>query len=134
MYLSLLNEKQKVLFLGLVYGLVSSDGNYTDTKKLIINSYCEEMNIKFDDKNMVRPQEEIIETINMECGVREKKIIVFESIGFVISDNNYASLEKDFIVSMIRKFNIEHDYIMKCKSVLIEYITLQNKLNKLVME
>ena len=134
MYLSLLNEKQKSLFLGLAYDLASFDGNFSNTEKMMISSYCQEMQMKFDQNNMVKPVNEIIEEMNVECGLREKKIIIFESIGLAISDGNYDVPERELIGSMIRKFNVEHDYAGQCENVLKEYITLQNKINRLVIE
>ncbi len=124
MFLSLLNEKQKLLFLGLVYDLASFDGDYSDAEKLMISSYCQEMQMKFDQNNVVKSSNEIIESMNAECGVREKKIIVFEAIGLALTDNNYDVSEKEFIASMISKLNIEKDYDVKCENVLRDYISI----------
>ena len=42
MYLTLLNEKEKEIFLGVAFQLAAVDGYYSDEEKEMINGYCQE--------------------------------------------------------------------------------------------
>lgn len=45
MYLSLLNDNQKSLFLSIALYLAKVDNDYSEEERRIIQSYCVEMNI-----------------------------------------------------------------------------------------
>ena len=133
MYLSTLNEEQKVMFIGLAYNLALADGVYCEEEKIMIDSYCNEMQIVFDQKRMVKPVNDIIEEMNDKCGIQEKKIFVFEAIGLAMSDNNFDITERKIVNEMMEKFDIPEEFCIKCEQILQEYITFQVKMNALIM-
>ena len=133
MYLSLLNKNEKIYFLGLAYNIATIDGNYSNEEKAMINGYCQEMQVEFNEKTMINSNDFFITKINSSSDNKVKKIILFELIGLAMSDNNYDEIEKEMVLDLSKSFKIESSYLDKCEDALIKYITFQNKLNKLVL-
>ena len=133
MYLSLLNENEKIYFLGLAYNIATIDGNYSNEEKAMINGYCQEMQVEFNEKTMINSNDFFITKINSSSDNKVKRIILFELIGLAMSDNNYDEIEKEMVLDLSNSFEIESSYLDKCEDALIKYITFQNKLNKLVL-
>lgn len=134
MYLNLLKEKEKELFIGLAYDFAAADGNYSDDEKLIINGYCQEMNISFEQKSMVKPAIDIVREISEDSSKQVKKVFIFELIGLAIVDGYYDENERTLIKQMEDKFQIDAGYADKCEQVISEYVAFQRKINQLVME
>lgn len=133
MYLGLLKQEEKKLFLELVYELASADGNYSDTEKAIIETYCAEMQIEFYESSIRNPINEVLEKIAEISDEKTKKIIIFEAIGFAMIDGVYAEAEKIMILNMGKLFGVENNFIKQCETLLNEYIQLQEKVNHLIL-
>lgn len=133
MYLNLLEEKSKKLFLKLAYNLASADGNYSDEEKMMIAEYCREMRIDYIQEETKESVNEIVTKLNSLCGSREKKIIVFEIIGLAMIDNYYDKNERKIIDKMIDTFELGTEFCDKCENVLNDYLSLQNRIEKLVI-
>ncbi|HHD2754057.1 TPA: hypothetical protein ACOTG0_002902 [Clostridium perfringens] len=133
MYLSMLNEKQKELFLEFAYHLVVSDGVYSPEEKALMDSYCYEMQIVLKEDKFVKPLDDILEEINIECDSKEKKIIIFEVIGLAMSDSSFDKEERELIHDAVMRFNLESDFDIKCERVICEYIEFQNRLNEMIL-
>ncbi|MDH2336000.1 hypothetical protein QTH19_07235 [Clostridium perfringens] len=133
MYLSMLNEKQKELFLGFAYHLVVSDGIYSPEEKALMNSYCYEMQIDLEPNKFIKPLDNILEEINIECRTKEKKIIIFEVIGLAMSDSSFDKEERELIHDAVIRFNLEADFDIKCEGAICEYIEFQNRLNEMIL-
>ena len=100
MYLSILNNREKQLFLGLAYGLAAFDGEYSEQEQAMIHGYCEEVQMEFQEETMVKPLDDIIEIFKENSSERIKKIVIFEAIGLAMSDNNYQDSERNVILKM----------------------------------
>ena len=127
MYLSVLNDKEKVLFLELVYGIAISDGEYCAKEQAIISGYCQEMQISFDENVTLKPVDDIIKELNAESNDTVKKIVVFEAIGLAMSDNNYDDGERKIISKMESVFKLAPDFGQKCEKILNEYIFFKRR-------
>ena len=132
MYLSLLNEEEKNLFLDFAQVLSASDGNIGVEEVEILKAYCAEMNISTQFEKPSKPVENIIEEINSVSDDRSKKIIIFELIGLALSDNCYDESEKKLIAEAIQIFDMDENYIQECEKVITEYISVQNRVNNLI--
>lgn len=133
MYLGLLNNEQKSLFLSIAIYLARSDNDFSKEEKEIIQSYCDEMNIS--DKSYV-PYEnitEIIAKIDEISTLKEKKIIVFEAIGLAMVDQEYSDDEKNIIMLMNTYFGLNNSFIEQCEVLLSQYIEFQTQFNQLVL-
>lgn len=133
MYLSLLSEKEKELFLGLAFNLAVSDGNYSDEEKAVMNEYCREMQYELNENNIVKSTDILIEEINSTSNMKVKKIIIFELIGLAMTDNCYHDEEGALIRELEIQFGIDEGYAKKCKSELTKYIEFQTELNQFVL-
>lgn len=134
MYLSVLNSAERVLFLGLAYHLATSDGEYSSEEQATIEGYCQEVQVQFDDNTMIKPIDYIINELTIKSNVKVKKIIVFEAIGLAMADNNYDEGERNIVNQMISAFGLDSIFSNECEQVIKEYISFQNRINKLVLE
>ena len=133
MYLTLLKHEEKKLFLNLVVILASSDGNYSDKEKSMINGYCQEMGIPYMLDNQDSVLEDVVSKINQSCDTKTKKIMVFEAIGLAVSDNIFHQSERVIIKKMMDIFKLDKGFDEKCEAAINEYMSFQTKLNELVI-
>ena len=133
MYLALLDEKEKELFLGLAYNLAAADGNYSDEEKAVISGYCQEMQFGFDEKNMVKATDVLLDLINSNSSMKTKKIIIFELVGLAMADASYDADERALINLAEKQFGVKKGYANNCEGELSKYIEFQTKLNQIVL-
>lgn len=133
MYLSLLKEEQKGVFLELAYEMAFLDNDFSEQEKLMIESYCNEMRMAVPPVIRARSIAELIETIKKDWGEREKKIVLFEIIGLAMIDSNYDEKEKKSIVSMTEIFGLTDEFRDECEVLLKEYVEMQSRINTLVL-
>lgn len=132
MYLSILKENEKKMFLDLAYALSSADGNMADEEKTMIHHYCDEMGIVKQTPSAVVKTEvvkELVETSELQS----KKIIVFELIGLAMADNSYNETEKQFIIEIVSKFDLPNNFVNSCEKIILEYLSFQDKINNLIL-
>ncbi|HCS16064.1 MAG TPA: hypothetical protein DIV56_10120 [Lachnospiraceae bacterium] len=134
MYLALLNEREKNVFLGMAYNLASIDGNYSDAEKIMINGYCQELQCQFDENNMIKPMESLIQYVKVNSSEKTKKIFIFELVGLAMADENYDSDERMLINQMLKEYNLNSGFADQCENILNEYIGFQKRINDLVLE
>lgn len=70
----MLNKEQKELFLEFAFHLASSDGNYSDEEKIVIEGYCREMQMSFNYEKGVKSIDDIISKLNHSCEIKEKRL------------------------------------------------------------
>ncbi len=134
MYLSLLSEKEKKLFLGLAYKLSSIDGEFSEEEKIMIDSYCMEMHIKHEKEIQNMSLHNIIKDLSNIKDLKIKKIIVFEAIGLAMSDRKYDEEERELILNLANNFKIEEKFIIQSEELLYKFINNQLEINALVLE
>jgi tellurite resistance protein len=134
MYLSLLNAKQKKLFLSLAFNLSNSDGNFSDAEKDVVESYFKEMNIRIELNEVDTDMQRVMEEINVFCEPKEKRIIVFELIGLAMADLKYDEAERTIISEAIEIFNMKPDFKDFCERKLFEYLKIQEEINEAILE
>ncbi|WP_312060804.1 hypothetical protein [Anaerotignum sp.] len=133
MYLSLLSKNEKELFLNLAYEFSLIDGDYGIEEQQMIESYCNEMQISSTNLKQSNSLSSVTDVIAQESSIRNKKIIIFEIIGLAMSDGKYDDKEKDYIYELIQKFMLNDNLSLQCEEVISEYISLQHKINSLVI-
>ncbi|SFC34583.1 tellurite resistance TerB family protein [Butyrivibrio sp. YAB3001] len=133
MYLSRLNNQQKAIFLGLAFNLATTDGDYSESEKAMISTYCDEMHIFFDKTSMVKSNSVLLEEMSKISDIEAKRIVVFELIGLALADGNYHVTERNFIKTMLEEFGLEDGYDSECESVVNEYLNCQSKISQLVL-
>lgn len=133
MYLSLLKEEQKGVFLELAYEMAFLDNDFSEQEKLMIESYCNEMKMEVPPVIRARSMAELIKTIKEEWEEREKKIVLFEIIGLAMIDSNYDEEERKSIVSMTEIFGLTDEFRDECEILLKEYVEMQSRMNTLIL-
>ena len=134
MYLDVLNDKEKELFLSFAYNLSAADKDFSPEERMLISSCCREMGIDFDMSKINLSIDETMEQINSLCSSQVKKIIIFEAIRLAIVDTEYDEDERKIILTAIEKFGIEKSYHDACEDILNEFFNLENKISGLVSE
>ena len=132
MYLKMLNEEQKELFLNFAYKLAMADWNYDEKEQILMKSYCDEMKIKLECINSTISIEEIVEKAVIKFGEMEKKIFIFESIVLAMTDNFYHEKEKNMILFAMKKMEIPEAFHNACEELISTYMELQNKMNQVI--
>lgn len=133
MYLKKLTRNQKELFLEFAYNLACFDGEYCQSEKDMLESYGNEMQIEVNTSEFSKSNDEVIDALNENCDEKIKKIVIFEAIGLALVDGKYVEKEKELICLAQEKFGIDKKFIDETEAVLKEYISLQNKINALVI-
>lgn len=133
MYLTLLNNEQKELFLNLACSLSSVDGNFSDHEKSIIEEYCKEMQISFDYEQCNPTLKNVMFQLESISSMVEKRIIIFELVGLGLVDGNFDLAEHEFIYELNELFGLSKDYVMKCEDILQEYLKTQKVINTIVI-
>lgn len=132
MYLSMLSTEKKELFLDLALTIVYADGDYSNEEKVVLESYCQEMNIDFERDKPTLPLNKLLDKIAKITNIQEKKIIVFESIGLSMADNDFDGNERKIIHLMSLYFCLDEDFLSNCETIIGEYMLLQNRINNLI--
>ena len=86
MYLGMMKESNKKLFLELAYNLACVDEDYSKAEQEMMKAYCAEMQVSMDICDTNCDVEEVLKQMKEECSDVEKKIIVFETIGLSMAD------------------------------------------------
>lgn len=133
MYLGLLNEEKRELFLDICFCIASADGEYSADEKVLIAAYQKEMNTEYDPMVSKKKEKEIIQLLSTMCTEQEKKIIIFETIGLAQVDGNYDKTERTIIEKMAKTFEIKESYTKECEQLLEEYLKLQSRINQTVL-
>ena len=106
MYLNILNEEQKELFVDMCIYVALSNNQFAEEEKHCIDLYCQEMGIETPRYEARASYNATVEAILCSCGTKEIKIIAMELAALVLSDSKYEQLEKDFMSDLVCRFGI----------------------------
>ncbi len=121
MFLGLLSEDNKRRFLELCVHSSNADGIFDEKEKDMVYAYCREMNIPEGIPETSKHLDEIINEIYNDSDSKEKRIIIFELLGLMLADENFANEEKDMLQSLCNKFEISDNELSKIISLLEIY-------------
>lgn len=123
MFLEMLNEEQKELFLHLAVKAAYANEILEEAEKDMLIAFAKEMNIKpvlSSDKDL----EVMLEKLKLICGGIERKIILFELVGVMYSDNVCDNSETAFLEEIAKAFNIDNSVLTKMCEHVKDYIQL----------
>ena len=114
MFLQVMNTEEKEKFLELVYKIANIDGEYAEEEQEIVNSYKNELGLS-----------KVPETSDIDGLVRYfsakatelKKIVLFETVGFINADEKIEKEEADLLDKMSGAFGLDKDVVDRIKSV-----------------
>jgi len=134
MYLEFLNEQQRELCIELAINLASTDGNFSQKERMLIEGYCQDagMTYNFNNKSVL-PLQAVIENLLIVTGETERKIIIFEMVRLAVVDNVFHENERDLINDLAIQFEIEESFVEECKETIEAYVAIEEKMNHLVL-
>ncbi len=127
MFLEMLNDEQKYLFLHLAALAASANNVVEDAERDMLIHFAREMNIEpivKSDKQL----DEITDALKELCGNTERKVILFELVGIMFSDTQCDEKETSFLNEVATKLSVSGDDIKKMIGLVKEYIDLYNKI------
>lgn len=111
MYLALLDDEKKELFLNLEIHISRTDGEFGDDEKMIIDTHCMEMGIDNHNYESWINYDSVISTLSEQCNKLEKRIIFFELAAVVLADGVYHDNEKTMLYELGKYFDINNDKV-----------------------
>jgi tellurite resistance protein len=129
MFLETINESCKKDVLDLALLVAESDDEFSDSEKIIIESYKHEMKIDYN------PQKKSLASILRSfanISQFDKKKILFELAALIIADGSYSDEEEHLIKEISAAFNISDDFITQSIEIIDDLNVLYLKASKLV--
>lgn len=134
MYLNRLNEEQKNLFIDLCIHASTSNNNFAEEEKTVIEQYCAEMQlseVRFESHTTVEEAEKRLIEISTK---EELRIILLEITALIISDNIYDEDEQKFMSSLAEQIGFSKEKVDEMLSCLNELTEIYKKINSLVLD
>ena len=134
MFLNLLNDEEKVIFLKLAISVIQADGKLEESEKSFIAEYSREMGIEryaFDEKVDPMP---LAEKIGKNSTDSVKRIFLVELLACANADGDFAECEKSLLRSFIKIFGLLESSLQDSLVLLNEYTKISAKLMKFIQE
>lgn len=106
MYLSILNNEKRHLFLNLEIYMSKIDGDFSEDEKKIIDAHCIEMHIDNNDYEPDMPRDEVLKQLQESLSPQEKKIVFLELAATILADNVYHESEKELVNNFAKLLDI----------------------------
>lgn len=127
MFLSVLNDQEKELFLALSIHAANANGDFNEDEEELIKSYCYEMNILFFNPSKIATMDEIT-TYFKASKEKTKRIIALELIGLLNVDGTYDEQEKCFSSQFFKQIGLKEEKIEEITDAVDEYLKASKKL------
>lgn len=117
MYLAMLSNEKKHLFLNLEIYLSKVDSDFSAAEKRIIDAHCIEMHIDNNGYEADMSQSDIFEGLK-EFTKQESKIVFLELVGTIMADNVYNIEEKALVKKLAEILELKDDDINLAFSII----------------
>lgn len=134
MFLSLLNDKKKILFRELDLYTARTDGILHDKEKEIINFHCTEMQVENNDFKNELSFEEVIKEICSSFSSYEKRMIFLELYSIVMADEKYSRDEDSFIKELATSFDISNESMDTAFAALVDLKNAYTEIHKFLVD
>lgn len=134
MFLNYLSEESKEDFLKLCVYTALSNEEFAEEEKKMLKEYCKEMNISDHIPSIDGSVEVVLDNINKNTGITEKKIIVLELLGLVKADGFFDNAEQEFMQKLVGKLGMNEDIMKYLNSLLDVYTVICKELYTTIME
>ena len=104
-----------------------------ETVKKLVDGGVPIKEVNIGNMHFSEGKEQISKKVYVDEKDKEKKIIIFETIGLALVDGNYDKTERTIIEQMAKTFEIKESYTKECEQLLEEYLKLQNRINQTVL-
>lgn len=127
MFLNLLNNSQKRLFLELAVRATEANGVVEIEEKNMLKEFALEMQ-ETPVYSTEKSTEDLLKLIKKDSSEKSLKIVVFEILGIMYSDKVYDSEEKEFIDNMVKAFELPQDLPEKYNQLIVRYASLYKEI------
>ena len=127
MFLEILKDEQKDLFLQLAVIAAKENGYVDEAEDALLTKFANEMNIA-PKIEATLSLDEVIDKLANSCDKREKKIVLFEAAGIMNSDGEYSDAEFDFLKKIAAKFEISEEELETMMGLVSDYVALFNEI------
>ena len=134
MFLNLLKEENKARFAELCRYAAYADDVLEKREQEMISTYCKEMGIAeilLDQKNG-STLDLVLSELNQNTSDTEKKIVLFEILGLLFSDDEYTEKEEQFVMNIIERFGLEKSTVTHMCSLLEIHKTVYQQIYTVV--
>ena len=119
MYLSMLSDTNKRLFLNLEIYLSKVDSDFSENERIIIDAHCMEMHIDNNNYEADMSQSESCEGLKAWTK-QESKIVFLELVGTIMADNVYHVEEKALVNKLAEALKLEENDISLVFSIITD--------------
>lgn len=131
MYLNRLSNEQKELFLDLCIHASNANGDFDANEKLMIDLYCDEMNIAVRYEARY-PVSELAAKLFEISTKAELKMILIETASLLLSDSDIDSDEQAFIDSMTKQIGMSEKEVDEAVELLNQIRDVYGKINDFI--
>lgn len=129
MFLNLLNEKEKEIFMQVAVAVIHADGKLEESEKIFLDDYAHEMNISdFDVYKKPESVEHLVGEITTNSSNTVKRIFLLELAALARTDGDFAQSERELIQLIAEKLNISDGLLQDCENLLKEYESISERL------
>lgn len=134
MFLSALGNRQKELFRDISIFIAFSDGDYADSEKIVLNSYCTEMGIPYTEQTTTKNIDEAIDEIVKISSDDDKKAIGFEIMGMVMADGVYEDSERVCVEKYSQKSGIPMERFDRMVNLVTKIYAMNDEIRETVFK
>ena len=132
MFLNLLQEGNKRLFLELSVKAAMTNDIFSTEESELIKAYCREMNIPEEIPAAEEPLDNFLNNLSSHADSVEKKIVVLETLGLVRADGLYDEKERAFMEKLAAGLGINACVLDQLNSLLEIYSAVCKELRNAV--
>lgn len=133
MFLSRLSSDYNKVFLALCYKAIGCNDEITEEELVQLNQYASELKTTIDfDEYKNKSIDDIVNAL-ASTDLTDKKIILSEMLGILMSDGVYDDIEKGFYRDVCMKLNIPHSLAIEIEKGVEEYIESFNRFAGLIL-
>ena len=118
MYLYMLNNEKRHLFLNMELYMSMVDGEFSDGEKAIIDAHCMEMHIDNNNYEVDMPQDEVLSQLKKTLTREERRIVFLELVATIMADNTYHEEEEKLAKRLSELFEIDDDGVKEAFSII----------------
>ena len=131
MYLNKLSTEQKEIFLDLCIHAANANGDFAANEKLMIDLYCDEMNITVRYEARY-PVSELAAKLTEISTNAELRMVLIETVSLLLSDSDIDSDEQAFIDSLTKKLGMTEREVDEVVEMLNQIRDVYGKINDFI--
>lgn len=134
MFLNLLNDEEKSIFLKLAISVIQADGKLEESEKAIVAEYAREMGMETYTLNETIEPLLLAEKIGKSSSDSVKRIFLLELLACAQADGDFTADEQCLIKSFVKAFGLSESSLNETLDLLNEYTKISHKLMSFIQE